>query len=180
MEWNVQSDCGAIGGLGHLDLVNINLIQHLSPFVFPGPVWGSAAGCLHDQGKSGMKVYCGAAVNIPVLYLFSSLDFHECVMLESVPWVTFGPCVWLWSVSSLQRLGMSNKPPAPLFLVHVMSLEHLLCPLSVKIMCECGRVSHLSARTKPALLDPCFLDFHDFFFALRTLTGTRRTWIEKA
>lgn len=28
----------------------------------------------------------------------------------------------------------------------VMFLEHLLCPLSVTIMCECGRVSHRSAR----------------------------------
>lgn len=42
-------------------------------------------------GKTGMKVYCGAAANISVWYFFSGLDFLECVCAANrCSGVTFG------------------------------------------------------------------------------------------
>lgn len=125
-----------------------------------------------DWGKTGMKVYCGAAANIPVLYLFSTLDVHWCVKL-CIGAMMGHICVWLLSVSSLQRLRMS------FFLERVVVLEHLLCPLSVIIMCECGRVSHLAARI-PNLRCHVFVSWISMIVSrFKNLTGNRRTWIER-
>lgn len=79
----------------------------------------------------------------------------------------------LLSVSSLQRLRTTNMLPASLFL---MCLEHLW-PLSVIIMCEYE--SHLSARI-PNLRRHVLVSWISVIVSrFKSLTGNRRTWMEK-
>lgn len=70
-------------------------------------------------------------------------------------------------------------PPAALFLLCVMFLEHLLCPLSVTIMCDCGRVSHLSARVTNLRYHVLVSWISMIVSCFENLTGNRRTWIER-
>lgn len=118
-----------------------------------------------DWGKTVMKVYCGAATNIPVLYLFSSLDFVSVCKAANCCHGSRLALVCLAVVSVISAKIEKVKRAASSF---IFALCDVLGTPSVPPFCHnnvwlWACVTSVCQGYKPAIPRSCFLDFHDCF-----------------